>query len=80
MSVRTPRRPGTLRPIVLLAALALLAASCRNDAPKPTQPGTATQYDFSLVDLNPTSPSYNTSVSPAKYLGKPIALFVGAPT
>jgi hypothetical protein len=57
-----------------------LVTSCRNDAPKPTQPAVPTQYDFLLVDLNPASASYNQSVSPAKYLGKPVALFVGAPT
>ena len=65
----------------MVAVLALFAASCRNDPPKPTQPAAAlTNYDFSLMDLNPTSPSYNQPVSPAEYLGKPVALFVGAPT
>jgi hypothetical protein len=36
--------------------------------------------DFGLMDLNPTSPTYNQSVSPRDYLGEVSAWYFGHAT
>ena len=78
---RPSRRPFRGVPLHALAAALLLAlgTACSKDEPtKPTQ--VPENWNFSLTDLNPTSPSYGQAVSPAQHLGKPVVIFVGAPT
>jgi len=73
--------PVRARRWALPAALAILAvvvlASCGDDGDKtPTSPPGV--YNFSLRDVNPSSPSHGQMVSIQSFLGHPIVLYVGA--
>ena len=75
---RTPLRGAPLRALAAALLLALGTACSKDEPTKPTQ--VPESWNFSLPDLNPTSPTYGQSVSPAQHLGKPVVIFVGAPT
>ncbi len=65
---------------VLLSALAaiIVAAGCGKDA--TTNPGPDPKSDFSLADVNTTSPRAGESVSPRDYLQKVSAWYFGHAT
>ncbi len=69
------RLPARLFPVL---ALGLLLGACGDD--KPNQPPTGIVPDFALVDVNPSSATYQQSVSPREYLQKVSAWYFGHAT
>ncbi len=61
---------------ILLAGL--LANGCSDD--DPTAPVTTPMPDFTMLDVNPTSASYDQGVSPRDYLQKVSAWYFGHST
>lgn len=52
----------------LLALAAALLPACDHHSDSDPPPPPSPQPDFSLVDVNPSSPGYNASVSPRDHL------------
>ena len=69
-------RHSVRRLAVLLLTLAV--AGCGGDETTGPPPGQVP--DFSLVDVNPTSPRHDSSVSPRDYLGSVSAWYFGHAT
>ena len=64
-------------PLVALAALAL--AACSDDSSPGVEPPVP-MPDFTLTDVNPTSPSADEAVSPRDYLQRVSAWYFGHAT
>lgn len=65
-----------------ILAIAILAFGCGEDptAPQPPVVPGFLEPDFSLVDLNPVSSTYQATHSPRQYLGQVSAWYFGAAT
>ena len=75
-------RPLTRILLPLLCA-ALLAAGCKDDDPVTVTgpgPGPGQVPDFSLKDVNSTSPTFDQAVSPRDHLEKVSAWYFGHAT
>lgn len=69
----------------MLEARQMMAADAVQQAEPPAwvelaEGEDAPMADFSLVDVNPNSPSYNQSISPRQYIGKMSAWYFGHAT
>lgn len=62
----------------LLLVGALVAAGCRKDSMQGPSDGQVP--DFSLLDVNSTSPSFDTKVSPRDHVGQVTAWYFGHAT
>ena len=69
----------SIRPLLLLVLATALVAGCSKDDKKnPIAPTPVEQVpDFSLIDANPKSSTYNTPVSPRQQLSKVSAWYFG---
>ena len=67
-----------LRTALLLLPLALIACGGSSGSNDPVE--TVAQEDFSLPDVNPTSATHNTNVSPRDQRGKVSAWYFGSAT
>jgi hypothetical protein len=65
-------RPG----ILLLCAF----AACSGGAAPPASPETQPEPDFLLADVNDTSVTYGTDVSPRDHVGRVSAWYFGSAT
>ena len=65
-----------------LGCLLLFAVGCNDDSTAPEQPDppTGVMPDFSLLDVNPNSPSHDQQVSPRQHLGSISAYYFGLAT
>lgn len=62
----------------LVAAIAVLLIPSCSSNDSPTQPDPERVFDFTLMDENPESPTYQQPVSISDYLGRPVVLYVGS--
>ncbi len=70
-------------PVALLCALVLVVAAvgCSDDDPAgPGAPPEGLVPDFALTDVNPTSATHDTEVSPRDYLAQVSAWYFGHAT
>jgi hypothetical protein len=66
--------------VLLLAASGGLVPGCGDDEPTQPDPPTGQVPDFSLLDVNPNSPTYTQTVSPRQEQGKVSAWYFGFAT
>jgi len=72
---------GGMAARVLLSLPILLLVACGGGSSGAGDPGDpVTLADFALADVNPTSQTFNTNVSPRDYQGKISAWYFGAAT
>lgn len=67
-------------PTLIFLFLVTVAAGCGDDEPVNPGPGDGQVPDFSLADVNPTSATFEQSVSPRDYLQKVSAWYFGHST
>ncbi len=67
-------------PTLIFLFLVIIAAGCGDDEPVNPGPGAGQVPDFSLADVNPTSATFDQSVSPRDYLQKVSAWYFGHST
>lgn len=70
------------RLLIPVFMLAFLSWGCKDDSPVTPDPGPVGDPvpDFSLVDVNPTSATFDQQVSPRDYLQKVSAWYFGHST
>ena len=64
----------------LIAGVVALTAACGGTETPPVMMMSGALTDFSLPDVNPTSPTFNMMVSPRAQLGKVSAWYFGHAT
>ena len=64
--------------LLSLPLLLLVACGGSSGTPEPVQ--SLAQAEFHLPDVNPTSPTYSTDVSPRDHLGNVSAWYFGSAT
>jgi hypothetical protein len=76
-------RASSIFPAALVLLLSISGAfvpGCGDDDPAKPDPPTGLVPDFSLLDVNPNSPSYSQVVSPRQEQGKVSAWYFGYAT
>ena len=75
------RRRNQLRHVVISALCVVALAACdKKDQPLAPLPSQSLAPDFSLTDVNPSSPTANQAVSPRSQLGRISAWYFGHAT